>query len=210
VRVFDLSDDDNDECWRNISSHFICDDGLHLSGTINWVTLSKDLSAVGGSLKPSTPHINFFHIVSLDLSTETYTQLLLPKGFDEVPCAEPNLRVLLDCLCFSHDFRKTEFVLWQMKEFGVQESWTQLFRIRYVDLQMRNLPIDVQYLDESPLVPLYISKSRDTVILTNEEDEAAIIYSQRDTRADRARISNKIHWFSAIDYVESLVPTPWK
>jgi hypothetical protein len=97
-----------------------------------------------------------------------------------------------------------------MKEFGVRESWTQLFRIRFVDLQMHNLPIDVHYLDESPLVPLYISKNGDTVILTNEEDDAAIIYNQREKRVDRARISNEIHWFSAMDYVESLVPTPWK
>jgi len=49
-----------------------------------------------------------------------------------------------------------------------------------------------------------------TVILTNEEDDAAIIYNEREKRVDRARISDEIDWFSAIDYVESLVPTPWE
>jgi F-box interacting protein len=212
VRVFSLGGSGDDECcWRNISSPFICGDGVHLNGTVNWLTLSEDLSVLGGSIKPLTPHVDFFRIASLDLSTETYTQLLHPEGFNEVPCAESNLRVLLDCLCFSHDFRKTEFVIWQMKEFSVRESWTQLFRIRYFDLQMPNVPIEVQYLDESTLLPLYVSKNGDTAILTNEEDDKAIIYNQRDNRVVRTTtISNDIHWFSAIDYVESLVPTPWK
>jgi hypothetical protein len=47
---------------------------------------------------------------------------LLPSGFDQVPLFEPNLQVLMDRLCFSHDFNKTEFVIWQMKDFGVQDS----------------------------------------------------------------------------------------
>ncbi|GAU30918.1 hypothetical protein TSUD_143660 [Trifolium subterraneum] len=213
VRVYSLGgngDGDDKCCWRNISTRFICGDGVHLNGTITWLTLSEDLSVLGGSVKPLTPHVDFFRIASLDLSTETFTELFHPEDFNEVPCAESNLRVLLDCLCFSHDFRKTEFVIWQMKEFGVRESWTQLFRIRYFDLQMPNVPIEVQYLDESTLMPLYVSKNGDTVILTNEEDDKAIIYNQRDNRVVRTTTSNNIQWFSAIDYTESLVPTPWK
>ncbi|AES77146.1 putative F-box domain-containing protein [Medicago truncatula] len=210
VRVFNLGNDDSDKCWRNIPNPFVCADGVHLSGTVNWLSLREDARYIEGSMEPLTPHVDHFLIASLDLSTETYKYLLLPKGFKELPCAEPYLRVLLDCLCFLHDFRKTEFVIWQMKEFGVRESWTRLFKIPYVDLQMLNLPIDVQYLNEYPMLPLYISKNGDKVILTNEKDDATIIYNKRDKRVDRARISNEIHWFSAMDYVESLVPTPWK
>jgi hypothetical protein len=71
---------------------------------------------------------------SLYLSTESYKQFLLPPGFVEVPFSLPVLRVLMDCLCFSY-----EFVLWQMKKFGIHESWTQLFKINYQNLQMHNI-----------------------------------------------------------------------
>jgi hypothetical protein len=46
----------------------------------------------------------------------------------------------MDCLCFSHNSNKTEFLLWQMKEYGVQESWNQLFKISLQYLQM-HLPM---------------------------------------------------------------------
>jgi hypothetical protein len=67
------------------------DDGEHLSGTVNWLAEDKSEQLV---------------IVSLDLSTETYKQFLLPPGFDDVLFVQPILRVLMDCLCFSHDYKK--------------------------------------------------------------------------------------------------------
>ncbi|XP_057420159.1 uncharacterized protein LOC130714272 [Lotus japonicus] len=42
----------------------------------------------------------------------------------------PILGVLRDSLCVSQNDKKTRnFVVWQMKEFGVHKSWTQLFNI---------------------------------------------------------------------------------
>jgi len=61
-------------------------------------------------------------IVSLDLGTETYNQYRLPQGFDEVPLIEPTVGVLGDCLCFSYSYKMPNFIIWQMKEFGVDES----------------------------------------------------------------------------------------
>jgi len=81
--------------------------------------------------KPIT-HVVKFVIVSLDLSTESYKQLLPPPGFNEVPFIQPVLRVLMDRLCLSHDSKKTELVLWQMKEYGVQE-----FGLKYLRLVTR-------------------------------------------------------------------------
>ncbi|MCI43797.1 F-box protein, partial [Trifolium medium] len=111
--------------WRYIQSFpsvpLIWNDGVHLSGTVNWLAISGDfvsMSVQEGAHEAHIPHVEQFVIVSVGLSTEAYTQLLLLPGFDAVPCVEPSLRVLMDCL-----------VIWQMKEFGVQESWTQLFRI---------------------------------------------------------------------------------
>ncbi|CAI8600048.1 unnamed protein product [Vicia faba] len=123
---------------------------------------------------------------------------------------------MMDCLCFSHDFNKTEFVIWQIKEFGVQQSWTQLFRIEYSNLQINNPPMedDLIYLGYMkcyvPLLPLYISKDGDTLILAHDEIDNAVIYNQRDRRVKRSINSNEICWFSAFDYVESLVSTHWK
>ncbi|PNX98015.1 F-box protein [Trifolium pratense] len=209
--------------WRYIQSFpsvpLIWNDGVHLSGTINWLAISGDfvsMSVPEGAHEAHIPHVEQFVIVSVDLSTEAYTQLLLPPGFDAVPCVEPSLRVLMDCLCFSHDFNRTEFVLWQMKEFGVHESWTQLFRIEYVNLQLHNLTI-TDNTDlfgnmecKIPLLPLYLSNNGDTLILTSDEEKGVIIYNQRDKKVERSRISNKICWQSTFDYVESLVSTLWE
>jgi hypothetical protein len=101
-----------------------------------------------------------------------------------------------------------------MKEFGVQDSWTRLFRIEYLNLQMHNLKQNLDdddiftTYDTTKLLPLHLSKNGDTLILTSDE-EGVIIYNLRDKRVERTTISNDISWFSAIDYVESLVSTPY-
>ncbi|KAK7281360.1 hypothetical protein RIF29_09283 [Crotalaria pallida] len=75
-------------------------------------------------------------IVSLDLRKETYKQLSLPFGLDEIPHAEPTIGVFGDCLCLFHDYKRTNFVVWQMKEFGVEKSWTQFVNVSYQHLQI--------------------------------------------------------------------------
>jgi len=118
VKVFSIGNN----CWRNIQSvplNWFNDqsrlgrfnDGVHFSGTINWMTYKSII------------HADQFLVVSLDLSTETYKQFLLPSDFNGVPSfriQQPVLRVLMDRLCFSHDSNETELVLWHMKEYGVQ------------------------------------------------------------------------------------------
>ncbi|XP_058749951.1 F-box/kelch-repeat protein At3g23880-like [Vicia villosa] len=219
VRVFNLGD----ICWRDIQSFplipLIWNDGVHLSGTVNWLSIHGAYISMsdGERFRAFIPDVKQLMIVSLDLSSETYTHFFLPKGFIEVPCLEPSLRVMMDCLCFSHDFNKTELVVWQMKEFGVHRSWSQLFRIEYFNLQINNPPIEddffyVEYMKcEIPLLPLYVSKDGDTLILAYDEIDAVIIYDQREKTVKRTRISNElIDWFTAVDYVESLVSTDWK
>ncbi|XP_039683334.1 F-box/kelch-repeat protein At5g15710 isoform X2 [Medicago truncatula] len=51
------------------------------------------------------------------LGTETYTKLMLPPGAEESTHSS-NVCVLMNSLCFSHDFNKTDFVIWKMTEFG--------------------------------------------------------------------------------------------
>jgi F-box interacting protein len=204
VRVLSLGDN----FWRNINSFpltpLISDynNGVHLSGTVSWLAIREYNIPVYKNIY--IEHVEQFMIVSLNLSTETYTQFLLPSSFDQVPHFEPTLQVLMDCLCFSHDFNKTEFVIWQMKDFGVQESWTQLFRIGYLNLEM-TIPIG----RHTPLLPVYHSKNGDTLILAHciYDQDQAIIYEQRENRIDRIRNSNGVGLFS---YIESLVSPHWK
>jgi len=212
VKFFNLGDN----YWRNILSFpwvpLPENEGVHLSGTINWLSIPGGYGTiyVDEIFKASITHVDQFVIVSVDLSTETDTRLLLPTGFDEVPYVEPSLRVLMDCLCFSHDYKKTEFVIWQMREFGVQESWTQLFRIEYLHLQ-RHIPFSDYFLDymeaDIPLLPLYLFKNEDTLMLRHNGDNGIIIYNMRDKTAEMIGLSR--YWYCPFDYVESLNSTPW-
>ncbi|XP_045797808.1 F-box protein CPR1-like [Trifolium pratense] len=211
VKVFNLGDN----CWRNIQNfpvapnnsldHYYTLDslnnGVHFYGTINWLALDKSIT-----------HIKKFVILSLDLSTETYKQFLLPLGFDEVPFSQLVLRVLMDCLCFSHDSNNTEFILWKMKEYGVQESWTQVFKISYQNLAMQ-LPIrllveppmlNIRYGHRYQLMCLYINA--DIVIFASKHCKKSFIYNLKDKTVVKIKSRYTIRWFhDSKDYVESLV-----
>jgi len=159
-----------DNSWRNIQCFYHKfasrhNNGVYVSGTITWLALRNSNSVT---------------IVSLDLSTETYTRLILPQGFNKVPCSLPKLVVLMDCLCFCHDLEQNHFVIWQMKDFGVQESWIQLFKISY-----RSFSSCYKYggmwsmFPWLNLVPLGLSKNGNILILANCEDLKAFIYNCR-------------------------------
>ncbi|CAJ2669685.1 unnamed protein product [Trifolium pratense] len=201
VRVLRIGDN----VWRSIlcfpdAQVSISLTGVYVNGSLNWLTIPKQ-SDYGYSAKTLT--INQFGIISLDLSKETYLQLLPPRGFDKVPVVRPNLFVLMDSLCFSHDFNETDLIIWQMKQFGVQESWIQLLKISYHTLR---IVYNVRL--QSILFPLYLSENGDTLILmSNEGDHQAILYNLRDNTVEKTRITNKVTLFLSKDYVESLVST---
>ncbi|CAL5192172.1 unnamed protein product [Lathyrus oleraceus] len=210
-----------DNCWRSFQCYTwipICliytltkliNNGVHLNGTVNWLALPNYVKPSCNYDRKSIAKAQQFVIISLDLSSETCTQILLPPGFDEIPCFQPTLTVLIDCLCFTHDLKGIEFVIWQMKDFGVQGSWTMLFKINYFDIQMHNpRSLDINKSCSkigTPLLPLYVSKNGDTLILANSEDDRAVIYNEREKRVKRIRMENKLCWFSSMDYVECLV-----
>jgi F-box interacting protein len=192
VKVFSLGDNS----WRDLpcfpfiplylSSDKVNDNGLHLNGTINWL-----------AFRDYNTSVDQYLILSLDLSTETYTQLLLPLGLDNVPkYDQPILVVLMDRLCFCYDFEETHFVIWQMKDFGVQDSWIQLFKLDYENRSRWVYSL-----------PLYLSENGDTLLLAREEDTVSCIYSCIDKKVEKAAVLNNVGWLYAMDYVESLVPT---
>ncbi|KAK2389137.1 F-box/kelch-repeat protein [Trifolium repens] len=206
LTVLSLGDDDN-SCWRDIQCCFpviplywlrnnaktINNKGAHLNGTINWIVL-RDYNT---NSRSTIITVNQYVILSLDLSTEKCTQLLLPQRFDEKLWHTPKLVVLMGCLCFCHDFEETHFVIWQMKNFGVQESWIQLFQISY----------EGKFFRWVNLWPLYLSENHDTLILANDEVHEAFIYNHRRNKVHKIGITNDISWSEAINYVESLVST---
>lgn len=198
VRVFSLGDN----IWRKIENspvdtHHVSG-FVHLSGSVFWVTIQNYNGYddyVSGDFT-----IEQFVVMSLDLGTEKYTQLRPPQGFDQVPFLMPKLSVLEDCLCFSHDFEQTHFVIWQMKEFGVEESWTRFLKISYHNLQ---IDIDDRFDDMSLYwVPLCVSEKSGTLLLTNRHECQTILFNWRDNKVQRIHG----HWLSkGKEYVESLV-----
>ena len=189
VRILSL----DHKVWRNIESfpvvHLRLDHqgfghiDVFLNGTLNWLAVHNDIP-VTWYHDPVVQDITVEQIVivSLDLGTESYNQYRLPQGVDEVPPIEPSVSVLGDCLCFSYSYKMTNFIIWQMKEFGVDESWTQFLKISYHDLQSK---YDFRF---PLLTPLFLSKDGDTLILRNDKEREAIIYNWRDQRVERTGI----------------------
>jgi len=144
-----------------------------------------------------------------------FGEIFLLFSLSEVPPVEPSVIVLMDCLCFSHHFKETHFVLWRMMEFGVQESWSQFLKINLEDLQIDlGISDSLEYGLQLFLFPFYLSESDNTLIMAinqqgyHDHDTHAIIYNWRDKRVEKiASLDNEILWFHTKDYVESLIST---
>jgi len=130
---------------------------------------------------------------------ETYTQLRLPQGFNEVPNIMPTVSILMNCLCFTHYSKGNDFVIWQMREFGVEDTWTQLFKFSYQHQRCTGLRNGY-----CSLLPLHVLDNDDTLILANGEE--LICYNRRENRLVKLpRINEFTNWLYARHYVESLV-----
>ncbi|XP_058741893.1 F-box/kelch-repeat protein At3g23880-like [Vicia villosa] len=194
VRVLSLGD----YVWRTVECFMnviLPQDYVYLNETINWLAIHKGKDV----------RVDQLVIVSFDLRTETYTEMGVPCGFNQVlpKQPEPTLGWLEGCLCFSCYYQEKDFVIWLMKEFGIEDSWTQFLKLNNL-----NLRIDYNYIDRLPWVPLLLSD--DTLILTSHNESQAIIYNWRNNRVIRTNIiasrSSSLDWKDAKVYVESLVP----
>lgn len=148
-------------------------------------------------------------IISLDLSTETYTQWMLPPSANKSPRSS-DVCVLRNFLCFYHDLNRTAFVIWMLTEFGDDKSWTQFLKISYHNIRMNHkLRIDHFRVDDLHLnlKPVHLSENCDTMVFVNNLQNQAIIYNLRNNTVLKSRINHKICWFFINDYVESLVST---
>ncbi|XP_058739569.1 F-box/kelch-repeat protein At3g23880-like [Vicia villosa] len=220
VKVFSLSDNvwKNIECFPSVPfglhpsslRYPFVNNGVYISGTINWLTIRNKTEYEWNDIT-----IEQFVIVSLDLATETYQELLPPRGFVEVPPVEPSVNVLMDCLCFSHRAKGTHFVIWKMMEFGVRESWTLFLRISFQSLRIYHGIDDwLAYGSQLFLFPLYFCDSSDTLIIASNQggdgfyNQHAIVYNWRNNIVEEITSNhNDILWFYTKGYIESLVST---
>ncbi|KAL5098071.1 hypothetical protein RYX36_002398 [Vicia faba] len=216
VRVFTIGKN----VWRNIENLPVVPLGLELRGkridkgyehgcvvsntTINWLAIHKDVS-FNWSYDVKDMTIEDLVIVSLDLGMETYKCYRLPPI--ELPHEEPIIGVLEECLCLCYSYKRTDIVIWQMKKFGVENSWIQFLKISYHNLQ---LDYHLSFL------PLFLSKDGDTLVLCSSHNEEAILYNQRDNSMQRIEVKvhktiiddethNSLCLTMAQDYVESLI-----
>ncbi|XP_058732193.1 F-box/kelch-repeat protein At3g23880-like [Vicia villosa] len=202
VKVFSLGDNSwrDIQCLPVIPLHWFDarnNKDVYLNGTINWLAYCNQDYSMGV--------IENYVILSLDLSTESYTQMMLPRGFDKGPKVQANIAVFMNFLCFCRGFERNHFVIWKMQDFGVQESWVQLFKISYQNFYSTIGDLfDIQQLE---MLPVYLSKNSHTLILTKKHKEPAFICDCRDDRVERIRITDTIGLLWAKDHIESLVPT---
>ncbi|RHN58306.1 putative transcription factor WD40-like family [Medicago truncatula] len=207
VKIFNL----NNKSWKDVQQLPVVplywfersrsNSGFHLNGSINWLALRNY------SFSDYNPdHVRYittdrYVIVSLNLSTEIYTELLLPEGFEKVPKRQPRIAVLMDQICFCHDAEGTNFIIWQMKCFGNRDSWVKLFKFGYENFPSAN---QLQCLDFSPV---YLSQDGDKLILVRGDGvaEEAFVYYHRDNRVSRIGIANNLLWTEAMSYVGSMV-----
>ncbi|XP_058725863.1 uncharacterized protein LOC131597170 [Vicia villosa] len=140
-------------------------------------------------------------IISLNLSTDTYSKLLPPQDFVEVSLHSPTLHVLEDSLYFSHHTQETHFIIWKMSEFGIENSWTQFLKVSYQDL---NIPNQDKYF----LAPLCLYESGVALVqAANSGRTEVILYNWSGNRIKKTRMDKLTSWMFNQNYVESLVPT---
>jgi len=90
-----------------------------------------------------------------------------------------------------------------MKEFEVEESWTQFLKISYTNLQKDFKTHETYY--PHRLTPLCFSNYGDTLIIAINLPDQAFLYHWRDNRVERTKRTGWNLWFSAKGYVESLI-----
>ncbi|XP_058782788.1 F-box/kelch-repeat protein At3g23880-like [Vicia villosa] len=88
--------------------------GTHLRGTLNWIAYTERRQQ--GPL----------FIASFDLGKESYRKLL-PPDHEEISQLYLSLAVLRDCLGLISGHH-----IWVMKEYGIQDSWTKLFSVSFM------------------------------------------------------------------------------
>ncbi|XP_057453212.1 F-box/kelch-repeat protein At3g06240-like [Lotus japonicus] len=180
-----------DSCWRTILNEpgfplvLKQVNGQVVSGCVNWLGLDK-LNCRNGEWGAADVTLQQLVVVSFDLREEEFRLLSLPEGVScEVPHDESNLGVLRNCLCLFHDHKRTHFVVWQMREYGVRESWTRLVSVSYEHLRCDGFP------SLRPLMSLSEDGGDILLLVTYQDMEAVtIMYNLKDNSVKCIQLPN--------------------
>ncbi|XP_060214842.1 F-box protein CPR1-like [Lycium barbarum] len=108
---------------RPYDSEFVVNSLAFVHGAFHWII--KD-------------NLSKYFIASLNISNEAYGEMPLPEGICNIyNKLRYGVSVLEGMLCAHCNYRNTEggtFKLWVMKDYGVKESWTELFTIQETQL----------------------------------------------------------------------------
>ncbi|KAG5581932.1 hypothetical protein H5410_052559 [Solanum commersonii] len=177
----ELHDDYKSDSWTNVD---YCDEGTFFvtksSGYCGETLIDND-SFVDGKLHWSTstsipgPDPNVHkgkYIIAFDLANKNWEKVEKPSfGEGEV---ELRVRKLRSDLSVFSDYKTTHIGAWVMKEYGVKESWTKMFTIRY--------PNDPEWLPN-----FFMSNNGEILSLSGT---TSIIYNSKD---DSFQFSNVIN-----------------
>ncbi|XP_050237982.1 F-box/kelch-repeat protein At3g06240-like [Mercurialis annua] len=138
VEVYSL----NKKCWSIVNNDIrICQSfesrrSVFLNGACHWVA---------GTLPMNHRHysnnmLSCYVIVLFDLKDESFTEMAGPKGVNSdesgssVSVLDGMLTLVLIDKCFIEmDNYTREFSVWVMKEYGVVESWTRLYKVENLE-----------------------------------------------------------------------------
>ncbi|KAI4338217.1 hypothetical protein L6164_016561 [Bauhinia variegata] len=153
--------------------------GTFLRGTLNWLVEDS---------------VSEF-ILSFDLRKETFGKVLLPVDKDK---NNPCIGVFEDCLYFSADnVGETDFIVWLMKDYGVEDSWTKVYTISYLDYDIKN-----RLNDEGRIQVISLSEDGDQMLFQIRDCQFAL-HNSKDNTLKYFEIEG-FHGL-AISYAESLV-----
>ncbi|KAK7293133.1 hypothetical protein RJT34_15994 [Clitoria ternatea] len=195
VRVYSMGGN----CWRDVAS--FPEDGVTLekmngvcvNGTLNWVAFRHNSDNI----------VKQVVIVSFHLGNETNAEFPLPNLLDHETwfLLSPTLWVLKDCLYVSHYHAANHYMIWQMKEFGVKESW----RV-FLNIDLDCLPSKYPGFRMMPL-PMCLFENNNVLMIFSEGfyQRYAVLYKHKDSTVASLGIRTTIFLYSVLYYAESLV-----
>ncbi|KAF2318755.1 hypothetical protein GH714_010479 [Hevea brasiliensis] len=154
---------------KDLNDYFLPYNGhsVPVSGSLHWVVSNQEKRVDNV-------------ILAFDLGNEKFCELPKPhsNGY-EIYClrvAELRGSLAISCSCMG-----TAVEVWVMKEYGITESWTKLFRIYYEQLGISDL-------STSYLKPLCYSKTGDEVLLDDQYGVYSVLYDLEQKSAKRVTI----------------------
>ncbi|KAG5551861.1 hypothetical protein RHGRI_010085 [Rhododendron griersonianum] len=117
--------------WRGLGSTFPLNCFIPFKGSQAFVNGAVNLIAADPRVSVGYRHL----IVSFDMSTETFSTMMLPPALadrEPMSLSVTLFRESLAMLCNScgQQRDKDDCCIWVMKEYGVLESWTKLFSFK--------------------------------------------------------------------------------